>query len=231
MPGTQQVLNKHLINPVKVGGWDGLVTPSISMSIFQFAVFQEAKEISSSLLPTPLLLLPCFLSAPFFLSSPGYFICQSQEVGVNVRCMEGRRKEKNKNLALISLPICAREWLGEHKCFSSAARPTSKKSSAVDLKKTSLNQGHHLAWGGDNIFRMMSKVNGNKFGPWKRIFLNGALFGSPTMLPVSGLDHEKSCWIQVKEIKPVKKDRLTSDQGWGIPHAMQCSPWRVKSNV
>ena len=63
----------------------------------------------------------------------------------------------------------------------------------------------------------MSK--GNENNGWT-IFLNGALFCSSTMLSVSGLDHEKSRWIQVKEIKHVKKDILTPVWERGIPHAV-----------
>lgn len=140
--------------------------------------------------------------------------------------MHGRKE--NKNTVIVFLTIWPREWLGEHKCFSSTAMLTSKsRSTAIALKTAKLTQWGHLAWGIGNIFRVVSKGNGSKIGPCKRISIKGDLFCSLTMLSVGGLDHGRPHWNQVKETQLEKKGRQTPNQGRGHFSYQESAIWDV----
>lgn len=140
--------------------------------------------------------------------------------------MHGRKE--NKNTVIVFLTVWPREWLGEHKCFSSTAMLTSKsRSSAIALKTATLTQRGRLAWGSGNLFRVVSKGDGSKIGPCKRLFIKGDLFCSLTMLSVGGFDHGRPHWIQVKEIQLEKKGRQTPNQGRGHFSYHESAIWGV----
>lgn len=132
------------------------------------------------------------LSAPFSLSLLSLVSHMLTPGGWDRSQMHKRKEEeKSKNSITVSLTICLRGA----KSFSPTTMLTSKRGSSLALKKTRLKQWGQLTRGGGNIFRVISRGNGKKIGPWKCLFLEGPLSYSPTMLSVTGLDCGSPCWI------------------------------------
>lgn len=73
----------------------------------------------------------------------------------------------------------------------------------------------------------MSKENGSKIGPYKRLFIKEDLLRFLTMLSVVELDHGRPLWNQVKEIQLEKKERQTPNQRRGHFSCQESAIWDV----